>query len=71
MARGKSSSLKGLGPKYGLKPRKKFTAVHKLLKAKRRCPECGSIRFGRVAVGIWVCKKCSYKVTGMAYDIKI
>jgi len=71
MAKGKSASLKGLGQKYGLKPRKKFTAIHRLLKANRKCPECGSERFGREAVGIWVCKKCNYKVAGMAYDVKL
>ena len=71
MVKSKSSSLKGLGAKYGLKPRKKFTAVHRLLKAKRRCVECGSIKFGRVAVGIWACKKCGFKIAGMAYDVKV
>ncbi len=71
MAKGKGSSLKGLGQKYGLKPRKKYTAVHRLLKAKRRCTECGSERFGRIAVGIWGCKKCGFKISGMAYDIKL
>jgi len=65
----KKSSLKGLGARYGLKPRKKFTLIHKLLKAKRRCPDCGSIQFGRQAVGIWLCKKCGYKIAGTAYDI--
>ncbi len=65
----KKSSLKGLGARYGLKPRKKFTLIHKLLKAKRRCPDCGSIQFGREAVGIWLCKKCGYKIAGTAYDI--
>jgi len=57
MAKGKSASLRGLGAKYGLKPRKKFTAVHRLLKTKRKCSECGSSKFGREAVGIWACKK--------------
>ena len=71
MVKSKSSSLKGLGAKYGLKPRKKFTAVHRLLKAKRRCVECGSTKFGRVAVGIWSCKKCGFKIAGMAYDVKV
>jgi len=65
----KKTSLKGLGARYGLKPRKKFTLIHKLLKAKRRCPDCGSIQFRRQAVGIWLCKKCGYKIAGTAYDI--
>ena len=65
------ASLRGLGEKYGIKHRKKYTQVHTLLKAKRKCPECGSLKFGREAVGIWKCKKCEYKVAGTAYDVSI
>ena len=67
----KIGSFKGLGARYGIKPRKQFTKVHKTLKAKRRCPECGSLKFGRQDIGIWVCKKCRFKIAGSAYDIKI
>ena len=67
----KRSSLKGLGARYGLKPRKQFTQVHHILKSKRRCPDCGSPQFGREAVGIWKCKKCNFKIAGLAYDIKL
>lgn len=67
----KKKSLKGLGARYGIKIRKQYTKVHFTLKAKRACPKCGAYRFGRVAVGIWTCKKCQYKVAGTAYDIKI
>lgn len=67
----KGTSLIGLGPKYGIKHRKKFAAVHSVLKAKRKCPECGSIKFGRQAVGIWWCKKCGFKIAGTAYDVNL
>lgn len=67
----KGASLIGFGAKYGIKHRKKYTQVHVLLKNKRKCPECGSIKFGREAVGIWTCKKCGYKVTGTAYDVSV
>tara|TARA_B100001750_G_scaffold165060_1_gene133638 strand:+ start:158 stop:385 length:228 start_codon:yes stop_codon:yes gene_type:complete len=67
----KKTVLKGLGARYGIKPRKQFSKVHKLLKSKRRCPECGSLKFGRENVGIWHCKKCGFKIAGSAYDIKI
>ena len=67
----KKSSLKGLGARYGIKPRKQYTKVHKTLKSKRNCPDCGSIQFGRQAVGIWSCKKCGFKIAGTAYDIQL
>ena len=63
--------LKGLGARYGIKIRKKYSVVHRVLKSKRKCPECGSLRFGRQDVGIWSCKKCGFKIAGLAYDIKL
>ncbi len=62
--------MKGLGARYGIKIRKQYTQVHKLLKAKRKCPSCGA-SFNRDAVGIWSCKKCGFKIAGTAYDVKI
>ena len=67
----KKGYLKGLGARYGIKIRKKYTIVHRVLKSKRRCPECGSLQFGRQVVGIWSCKKCGFKIAGYAYDIKL
>ena len=67
----KKGHLKGLGARYGIKIRKKYTVVHKVLKSKRKCPECGSLQFGRQVVGIWSCKKCGFKIAGLAYDIKL
>ena len=67
----KKGSFKGLGARYGIKIRKKYSVVHRVLKSKRKCPECGSTQFGRQAVGIWSCKKCEFKIAGSAYDIKI
>lgn len=67
----KGASLKGLRQKYGLKHRKKFSQVHAILKTKRKCSECGSLKFGREAVGIWACKKCGFKIAGTAYDVSV
>ena len=67
----KKGYLKGLGARYGIKIRKQYSVVHRVLKAKRKCPECGSIQFGRQVVGIWACKKCGFKIAGYAYDIKL
>ncbi len=63
--------LKWLGARYGIKIRKQYTKIHFQLKETRTCLECGSKTFGRDAVGIWSCKKCSLKIAGTAYDIKL
>ena len=65
----KQKPLKGLGARYGIKPRKQFTQVHHLLKSQRKCPECGGPVIRQV-VGIWSCKKCTFKIAGTAYDVK-
>jgi large subunit ribosomal protein L37Ae len=67
----KKKSLKGLGVRYGIKLRKQYTKIHLQLKEKRICPDCGSKKFTRDAVGIWSCKKCNFKIAGTAYDIKL
>ncbi len=67
----KRTSLKGLGARYGIKIRKSYSLVHKKMKAKRKCPECGSLQFGRQVIGIWSCKKCGFKMAGTAYDVKL
>lgn len=67
----KKLMLKGLGCRYGIKLRKQYSKAYHLLKTKRLCPECGSIKFKRIAVGIWKCQKCMFKMTGNAYDIKL
>lgn len=63
----KRKALKGLGPKYGTSVRKRYTKALSTLRARRQCPRCGSYRFKRVAIGIWECEKCGYKVAGAAY----
>jgi large subunit ribosomal protein L37Ae len=59
--------IKGLGPKYGATLRKRWGRVVALLRARRRCPSCGSLAFKREAVGIWACLSCGYKMAGGAY----
>lgn len=64
---GKLKALKGLRAKFGATVRKRYTRIYILLKLKRTCPKCGSKSLKREASGIWVCKKCGYKVAGGAY----
>lgn len=67
----KKKSLKGLGARYGIKLRKQYTKIHFTLKQKRTCPECGAKHIVREAVGIWLCTKCGYKITGTAYNVTL
>lgn len=69
--RKRSTALKGLGVKFGATVRKRYGKVYRTLKQKRRCPSCTSLKFRRLAIGIWKCDKCEYKVAGGAYDINL
>jgi len=66
-----STALKGLGVKFGATVRKRYGKVHRTLKQKRRCPGCTSLKFRRIAIGIWQCGKCEYKVAAGAYDVNL
>ena len=66
-----STNLKGLGIKFGATVRKRYGKVHRTLHKKRRCPSCGSLRFGRLAAGIWECPKCNFKIASGAYDVDL
>lgn len=58
-----------LGAKYGLTLRRRYLAAWNRLKKKRVCPKCGSPKFRRLVIGIWMCERCGYKVAGDAYDL--
>ncbi|HEY8140106.1 MAG TPA: 50S ribosomal protein L37 [Nitrososphaera sp.] len=66
-----STNLKGLGIKFGATVRKRYGKAYRTLHKKRTCPSCGSVRFGRVASGIWLCPKCHFKIASGAYDVDV
>lgn len=63
-------SLKGLRAKYGGTVRKQYSRIFFRLKAKRKCPSCGSMRLGREVSGIWLCRTCGFKIAGGAYELE-
>ncbi|MEM5802203.1 MAG: 50S ribosomal protein L37ae [Candidatus Aenigmatarchaeota archaeon] len=56
---------------YGKKIREKIAEIEKIQKQKHICPYCGRPKVKRVAKGIWECKKCGNKFTGLCYYPKI
>jgi large subunit ribosomal protein L37Ae len=57
----------GLGPRYGVAPRKRYSATVSEMRKKHVCPQCSSNSVRRESVGIWVCVKCGFKFAGGAY----
>jgi large subunit ribosomal protein L37Ae len=57
----------GLGVRYGVKARRRYSEVLTEKRRKHICPQCSSNSVRRESVGIWVCGKCGFKFTGGAY----
>ena len=55
------------GVRYGLGIRKRVNEIEVKQRQKHICPFCRSKAVRRVAYGIYQCKKCGKKFTGLAY----
>ncbi len=65
----KIGSAGRFGPRYGRKIRYKVAVIEKKQKAKQECPRCGKLKVKRLAQGIYFCKHCKTKMTGLAYTL--
>ncbi|MHA1145892.1 MAG: 50S ribosomal protein L37ae [Candidatus Helarchaeota archaeon] len=63
----KVGSTGRFGPRYGSTVRKRVAKIEEKMKQPHRCPQCQTPSVRRVSVGVWQCKKCSYKFAGGAY----
>ncbi|MCZ6613099.1 MAG: 50S ribosomal protein L37 [Thaumarchaeota archaeon] len=66
----KQISLRGLKAWYGVKVRKRYSRVVRLVRQARSCPSCGSLTLKRMASGIWTCKTCNFTAAGGAYEFQ-
>lgn len=55
------------GSRYGKKVRQIVAEIEKIQKQRHICPNCNMPYVKRVSKGIWQCKKCGVKFTGLAY----
>jgi large subunit ribosomal protein L37Ae len=58
----------GLRARGGATLRKRYARIMATLRAKHKCPNCGTKAVERQSIGIWVCGKCGYKFAGGAYQ---
>ncbi|MEK6952034.1 MAG: 50S ribosomal protein L37ae [Nanoarchaeota archaeon] len=69
MATKKVGSTGRFGARYGKTIRQRILAVEKRQKKKQLCPYCKRLTAKRIALGIFLCKKCNSKFTGSAYHV--
>ena len=70
MAKEKFGSIRRFGARYGRRVKQKLGMIEKHAKTRQKCPYCNSYSVKRVAVGIYICKKCNSKFTGKAYILE-
>ena len=58
---------KGLGPRYGVRIRKRIETVLRKSRGTYRCPDCRYTSVKRVSTGIWECRHCGLVFAGGAY----
>jgi large subunit ribosomal protein L37Ae len=57
------------GSRYGKGIKQRIVDVESVQKAKHMCPNCIKPSLRREAAGIWICRKCGFKLAGRAYDV--
>ncbi len=56
-----------LGPRYGVRVRKRIADVEAESKGRHECPVCHGVALGRTATGIWICRRCGAKMASSSY----
>ncbi len=56
-----------LGPRYGVKIRRRVKELEIRQKKAHPCPKCQYRAVKRVGTGIWTCNHCGYTFSGGAY----
>lgn len=56
-----------LGPRYGVRLRRRVQEVEVVQRAKHPCPRCMARSVKRVSSGVWECRRCGLRFAGGAY----
>ena len=57
-------------PRHGATIRKRVRKIYEKKKKKYRCPNCRKKALRWVAVGLWECRNCGFKMAGAAFEPK-
>lgn len=59
-----------MGPRYGIRIRRRVQEIDKTKMALSACPKCSSMTVQRVGSGVWKCNRCEVTFASDAYAFK-
>lgn len=65
----KVGSAGRLGPRYGVRIRRRIADLESQGKGRHECPKCKVKAVTRTSTGIWTCKHCGVKMASGAYNL--
>jgi large subunit ribosomal protein L37Ae len=63
----KVGSTGWMGPRYGIRIRRRVLEIDRAKKTPAACPRCATVTVRRVASGIFVCRRCGARFASNAY----
>jgi large subunit ribosomal protein L37Ae len=63
----KVGSTGWMGPRYGIRIRRRVVEIDRIKAARSPCPRCATVTLKRVASGIYECSRCGTRFASNAY----
>ena len=63
----KVGSVGRLGPRYGVRIRRRILEVEGDQRKRHQCPRCAAYSVKRRSTGVWACRRCGLVFAGGAY----
>ena len=63
----KVGSTGWMGPRYGIRIRRRVLELDRARKRPASCPQCSTVTLHRVASGIYECRRCGTRFASNAY----
>jgi large subunit ribosomal protein L37Ae len=64
----KVGSTGWMGPRYGIRIRRRVLEIDKVKSSRSACPKCATVTVQRVASGIYECSRCGNRFASGAYQ---
>lgn len=63
----KVGSTGWMGPRYGIRIRRRLLEIDSVKRQRSRCPKCATVTVHRIASGVYECRRCHRQFASGAY----